>query len=136
MKTFICLLLLTTPAFAFPKHAPLPPEVDLAKTVYIVNQTGDQNISDSAYEAFSKWGRFSVTTNKSKADLLVTFVRGNRMVDGTLMIRIEMLVSLSTSEDAFYQISDDGMGLHLQSTRGPIAAKNCVFDFKKRIEGH
>lgn len=134
MKTFICLLLLCVPTFA-KTHAPLPPEVAAAKTVYIVNQTGNQDILDSAYEAVSKWGRFTVASDKNHADLFMTFQNGERIEDGNMMTRIQMLVSLPSAEDAVFQVADDGMGLHLRNSRGPIAAKNCVEKFRARIEG-
>ena len=44
-----------------------------AKTVYIDNQTGSSQITDKAYEALSKWGRFKVVQDAKGADLVLRF---------------------------------------------------------------
>jgi hypothetical protein len=44
-----------------------------AKTVYIDNQTGHPEITDRAYEALSKWGRFKILKDAKDADLVLRF---------------------------------------------------------------
>jgi hypothetical protein len=48
----------TTAGVAKDKHLPLPPQIGLAKTVYIDNQSGFAKMGDRAYEQVTKWGRW------------------------------------------------------------------------------
>jgi hypothetical protein len=69
----LALVLVVSPIHAKDKHAPLPASVIAAKTVYIDNQTGHSDITDRAYEALSKWGRFKILQNEKDADLVLRF---------------------------------------------------------------
>jgi hypothetical protein len=67
----LALVLVVSPIYAKVKHAPLPASVMTAKTVYIDNQTGHPEITDRAYDALSKWGRFKILKNEKDADLVL-----------------------------------------------------------------
>jgi hypothetical protein len=67
----LALVLVVSPIHAKDKHAPLPASVIAAKTVYIDNQTGHAEITDRAYEALSKWGRFKILKDAKDADLVL-----------------------------------------------------------------
>jgi len=67
------LVLVVSPIHAQDKRAPLPASVIAAKTVYIDNQTGDAQITDRAYDALSKWGRFKILKDAKDADLVLRF---------------------------------------------------------------
>jgi hypothetical protein len=69
----LALVLVVSPIYAKDKHAPLPASVIAAKTVYIDNQTGHSQITDRAYEALSKWGRFKIVKEAKEADLVFKF---------------------------------------------------------------
>jgi hypothetical protein len=69
----LALVLVVSPIHAKDKHAPLPASVIAAKTVYIDNQTGHSDITDRAYEALTKWGRFKILQNAKDADLVLRF---------------------------------------------------------------
>ena len=69
----LALVLVASPIHAKDKHAPLPASVIAAKTVYIDNQTDHAEITDRAYDALSKWGRFKILTNAKDADLVLRF---------------------------------------------------------------
>ena len=69
----LALVLFVSPIYAKDKHAPLPVSVIAAKTVYIDNQTGDSEITDRAYNALSKWGRFKIVKEAKDADLVLRF---------------------------------------------------------------
>jgi hypothetical protein len=69
----LALVLVVSPIHAKGNHAPLPASVIAAKTVYIDNQTGHAEISDRAYDALSKWGRFKILKNAKDADLVLRF---------------------------------------------------------------
>ena len=129
MRKLFAIVLLLCPVLCFArKHAPLPDGVATAKTVYIVNQTGQQGVTDGAYEGFSKWG-LSVAPKKESAALIATFTLDHRLVQGTSHAIVEMTVSLSDSSDAAYQTSTR-VGFRSWSH----AAKDCVSDFKKRVD--
>ena len=69
----LALMLVVSPIHAKDKHAPLPASVIAAKTVYIDNQTGHTEITDRAYDALSKWGRFKILKDAKDADLVLRF---------------------------------------------------------------
>src|SRR5271165_3250917 len=69
----LALVLVVSPIYAKDKHAPLPASVLAAKTVYIDNQTGHSEITDRAYDALSKWGRFKILKDAKDADLVLQF---------------------------------------------------------------
>jgi len=69
----LAVVLVVSPMYAADKYPPLPASVTAAKTVYIDNQTGSSQITDKAYEALSKWGRFKVVQDAKGADLVLRF---------------------------------------------------------------
>ena len=69
----LALVLVVSPIHAKDKLAPLPASVIAAKTVYIDNQTGHVEITDRAYDALSKWGRFKILKDAKDADLVLRF---------------------------------------------------------------
>ena len=121
-------------ALAAPKHAPLPDAVYEAKTVFIVNQTGFQSTVDGAFDAITKWGKVSVITKRSKADLVITFTYADELIKGTTSWgAFNMSVQLQGSDDAVFQTSSGGGGFHMPSNRGGFAAKDCINQFRKRL---
>src|ERR1700689_479 len=66
-------MLVVSPIQAKDNHAPLPASVMAAKTVYIDNQTGHTEITDRAYDALRKWGRFKILKDAKDADLILRF---------------------------------------------------------------
>jgi hypothetical protein len=69
----LAVVLVVSPIYAADKYAPLPASVIAAKTVYIDNQTGYSQITDKAYSALSKWGRFTIVKDAKDADLVLRF---------------------------------------------------------------
>ena len=69
----LAVVLVVSPMYAADKYAPLPASVIAAKTVYIDNQTGYSPITDKAYEALTKWGRFKIVKDAKDADLILRF---------------------------------------------------------------
>lgn len=106
MKTLavlLCLLSVGFPAVAKSKHAPLPDAVVHAKTIYILNETGMQKIADTAYDDLQKWGRFSVTSDRNSADLVIHFVARDTLRDGTSRQTVAMFVTAPDSDDPLFQ---------------------------------
>ncbi|MGB0083173.1 MAG: hypothetical protein WBP90_16750 [Terracidiphilus sp.] len=131
----LALMLSSSLAYSAPKHAPLPDAVYEAKTVFIVNQSGFQSTADGAFEALTKWGALSVVSDKSKADLIMTFsYGGDELVKGTTSWgSFIMTVQLRGTDDAVFQANSGGGGFHVPSNRGGFAAKDCVNQFRKRF---
>jgi hypothetical protein len=69
----LAVVLVVSPIYAADKYAPLPASVITAKTVYSDNQTGYSPITDKAYEALSKWGRYKIVKDAKDADLVLRF---------------------------------------------------------------
>lgn len=61
---------------------PFPKEVFAARTVAIVNNTGNQAVSDGAVEALKRWGKFRLAEDADTADLTLTFDK-KRQHDGS-----------------------------------------------------
>jgi hypothetical protein len=119
----LLLLCVCLPSLAA-KHTPLPDTVYSAKTIYIVNRTGYQEVMDEAQAQFSKWGRFSIAPDKSKADLVVTFTYDNN--DG---LNVIMTVTPLNSDDPVYQTTKRfAPGF---KNRAP---RLCIEEFKSRVE--
>ena len=69
----LAVALVISPIHAKEKHVPLPISVMAAKTVFIDNQTGHAEITDRAYDALNKWGRFKILKDAKDADLILRF---------------------------------------------------------------
>ena len=122
-------LLMPSLAFAGPKHAPLPEELTTAKTIYIVNQSGDQDVVDGAYAAFSEWGRFTVAKSRETADVVAIFTMQQRLNEGTTVRRLEMDIKGHSPDDALFETICRRDAFHAFASAG----KNCVNDFRKRF---
>ena len=70
LNLLLFLLLTALPFTAKDKHAPLPPQILSAKTIYIENH-GEAKIGDRAYEELQKWGRFKIVSSRESADIVL-----------------------------------------------------------------
>lgn len=52
------------------EHAPLAERLVAAKSVYLVNDSGDIKAYDRFYRELTKWGRFKVVTSRDTADIV------------------------------------------------------------------
>lgn len=129
----LCLFSLT--AFASKKHPPLPEAVYQAKTVFIVNKTSYQSTSDGAFEALTKWGKLSVVSDKSTADLILTFNYADELVNGTTRWGdFTMTVNERGVDDPVFQATSAARGFHLASNRGALGAEDCIKQLEKRFD--
>lgn len=122
-------------------HAPLPPEVFTAKTVFIINHTGREEATDRAYQELLKWGRFAVVSDLGKANIILvvssqehslgataqtygnnTYVRERSALDVTVGF------FLPGHDEPFFSETERA------SLFQKSATKRCVDDLKKRIE--
>ena len=67
-------ILLVLPLPARSQKAPIPTKIVEAKTVFLLNQTGDEKYLDAAYEALRKWGRWEIVGDREKADLVLLLI--------------------------------------------------------------
>ena len=83
-KLLVALLAVQVCAFAADdKYAPLPDKVINAKTVFLVNQTGNSRFGDDLYQEIKKWNRWQVVTERGKADLVLVLSQRDS-VDGVI----------------------------------------------------
>ena len=129
-RILIAVFLLCLPAFASSKKAPLPDELANARSVYLVNHTGNQEVLDTAYDQFSKWGRFSIAKSKEEADLLVVFNHASGSREGTTVGFTGMQVFVKGNDEAAFQ----SMERYRSKLFGASSTKSCIADFKKRLE--
>lgn len=125
----ILIALCVFPLLAKSEHAPLPEEVMAAKTIYLQNKTGTQNILDDAYQQFERWGRFKITGRKSEADLIVVFTHRSGLDDGSTVGYTQMEVFPKGSTDPAYEATE-----RFRPFPSKGSAKNCVEDFRRRIK--
>ena len=57
----------------------LPQQVVRAHTVFIVNETGFNELNYTLFLELSKWGRFDIAESREKADLILRLDTGSRV---------------------------------------------------------
>jgi hypothetical protein len=50
---------------------PLPAKIATARTVFLVNETGENKFGDKFYQELKKWNRWQVVADRTKADLVL-----------------------------------------------------------------
>jgi len=128
----LALVLVVSPIHAKDKHAPLPARVIAAKTVYIDNQTGHTEITDRAYEALSKWGRFKILTNAKDADLVLRFTADTKGRPAPPRNDID----ISPTPIHFSVLDQTNNELWSESKNKPFHSQTRldIDEFKKRVE--
>ncbi len=128
----LALVLFVSPIYAKDKPPPLPASVMAAKTVYIDNQTGHANITDRAYDALNKWGRFKILKDAKDADLVLRFTadtKGRPAPPGNDIDRSPTPVNFSVcgqNNNELWSVSID-KPFHSQTSLD-------IAEFKKRIQ--
>ena len=128
----LALILIVSPIHAKDNHAPLPASVMAAKTVYIDNQTSEAAITDRAYDALTKWGRFKIVKDPKDADLVLRFTantRGRPTPPGNDIDRSPTPIILSVRDQANNELWSVSMDkpLHSQTAMD-------ISELKKRIQ--
>jgi hypothetical protein len=57
------------------KYAPLPDQIVTAKSVFLQNDSGQENLIDEMYRELEVWGRWKVVTNRKDADIVMSIDR-------------------------------------------------------------
>ena len=125
----LLLLLAFTPELSSASKHSLPPdEVLKAKSVFIANRTGNQDVADGADEEFKKWGRFSIVSSRKDADLVVILSRRMTVGGAPKDVRIVLVVTRPDSDDPIWQ-TPPATGFHTQAGY----AKEAVDKFREWV---
>ena len=63
-------ILLSGAGVSVQEHAPLPENLVSARTIYLINDSGDLKAYDTFFKELNKWGRFKVVTSREAADVV------------------------------------------------------------------
>jgi hypothetical protein len=62
----------TETIFLWPEEGPgLPDEIENAKTVYLIDETGKARFGDAVYKQIKTWNRWQIVTDKTQADIVL-----------------------------------------------------------------
>jgi hypothetical protein len=128
----LAVVLVAYPIYAADKYPPLPASILAAKSVYIDNQTGYSQISDKAYEALTKWGRYTIAKDKKDADLVLQFTadtQGRPTAPGNNIDQSPTPIVMSIRDQSNTELLNisKNQPFHSQTTLD-------IDDFKKRVE--
>jgi hypothetical protein len=111
-------------------ESPLPVEVRSAKTVYLVNETGNDKVLAVATDQLRSWARFAISQSKDDADLVIVFTHKKGMDKWSNVGITEMDVFVKGhGEPAF--VAKDALKL-ITDPQHPTKA--CINDFRKHLE--
>jgi len=113
-----------------PAESPVPVEVQSAKTVYLMNETGNEKVLATATDQFTGWGRFAFSKSKDDADLVVVFTHKTGIDKWGNLGITEMDVFVKGQKEPAFTAKD---ALKLITDR-QHPTKACINDFRKRLE--
>lgn len=120
------------PAEYFPDNDPL----FNAKTVFIDNQTGEQEVADGAESIFKEWKRLAVTTSRVKADVIAVFTNTAVYDSGVAVSSVEMNILQPDSEYSIFTsrpvLSHDDATAETRR-EDQMVARRCVLDLWNRL---
>jgi hypothetical protein len=61
---------LFAPGLAAQDHAPLPERLIAARTIYLINDSGDLKAYDAFFRELTKWRRFKVVASRDTVDVV------------------------------------------------------------------
>lgn len=111
-------------------EAPISADVRSARTIYLVNETGNEAVVATATEQFTSWGRFAFSKSKDNADLIVVFTHKFVMDKWGNVGMTEMDVYVKGQKEPAF-IAKDALKL-LGDRQHPTKA--CIHDFRRRLE--
>jgi hypothetical protein len=109
-----------------------------AKTVFLENKTGDEEVKDAAEKAFNNWKHMTVVASNEKADIIAVFTNTERNADDIGPVpAIEMKIYAPTSEEPLFThhpVFNPDFQLHGDPTRyNRDIARGCVTALWNRI---
>lgn len=115
-------------AVASEEYAPLPDKIVAAKTVFLQDDTGQQNLIDQLYRELQQWGHWKVVMNRTEADLVLSLDR--KPLDSRDRFRNNFylhVLDARSGEDLLTLKRNKVMG------RTGNVVKELVLDIKKRL---
>jgi len=107
-----------------------------AKSVFIDNQTGEQEVVDRAIARFNQWKRMVVTASKQEADIIAVFSKATTHDLGPAVSSIEMNIYQPGSEHPIFttrpDLPSDAIGIEA-TLQDKWAAGQCVGDLWSRV---
>jgi hypothetical protein len=82
-------------------QAPLPDKLMSAQTAYLENMGVSAKMFDNLWQAVNKWKRYSVVTDKGKADIVIS-LSTQPTGDSTVVFVPGTLVGIGSSSNRFY----------------------------------
>jgi hypothetical protein len=148
MKALMCLLVLSFAVSTLAKEtAPLPEKIMQAKTVFVENQTKDAQIGDAAFRELSKWKRYVLVADESKADLVFVLTEATHEAVYSNPVRVSNQVGMTTitTGGQVYSYTTGSVTLEIQDAEGTVwantkpfsrkgATKDLINDLKDRIK--
>jgi hypothetical protein len=117
-------------AIARSSNTPIPSAVISAKSVYIVNETGNSNVLKTAYDRFKSWGKFTIVNSRDDADIVVVFAYKNGIDQLGFVGFIKMDVFLKGDSRPVFETKKAGRTIFEPQLR----TINCIADFEKHLE--
>jgi hypothetical protein len=117
----------------FPENDPL----FNAKSVFIDNQTGEEEVTDGAMAILKDWKRMAVVTSREKADLIAVFSKTTRYDLGPAVSTVEMNIYQPDSEHPIFTsrpvLRPDAA--IIETTReDQRITRQCVLDLENRLD--
>ncbi len=128
-------------------RAPLPKKLMQAKTVYVENRTNDAERGNVVFHALSKWKKFAVVNDRSKADLVFVLTMATHQAittNGTQVSNKIGATTITTGGEVYSYIAGS-VTLEIQDAEGTVwtntkpfsrkgATKDLMNDLHRRIE--
>jgi hypothetical protein len=109
---------------------PVPIGIQSARTVYLVNETGNENVLAAATDQFTIWGRFAISNSRDDADLTIVFTHKLGMDKWGNLGITEMEVFVKGQKEPSFVTKN---AVHvIDDPQHP--AKSCIRNFRKWIE--
>lgn len=134
MKRALLLLVVMLPlcSFAKSKHVQLPDKLLSAHTVMLYG--GPPQVLDKALSELNKWGRFTVVSDKSKADVIFEFIFIEKGDSGLLEQHESFVIYDSQTGDVLYQDARMAEPTGIFTLIPHSMAKQMIKELRKRIE--
>ncbi len=122
------------------KYAPLPAKIIASKTVFILNLTGAPEAADNAYKELTSWGRFALTEERDKADLVFVLTATSSdsgvvaMPLGNMVAAIPIQRGVTTLHIFDAKLPDSLTLWTISRSWGSGGTKACIKELRKRIQ--
>jgi hypothetical protein len=108
---------------------PLPEKLVVAKSVYLVNNSGDLKAFDTFYQELKRWSRFDIANSRERADvvMVLTTLPKVQAASGTAVEALELKILDPATADVLWSDMTDKW---ITSGRAP---SKLVSNLKRRL---